>query len=173
MKIIVLIKIKLNRCHLIGTKKPSLHLSDTFIFNFLIISFIFIENKCHSDEIWDLKRVEKKVWQKAGSRSIASNSMRFTIYTTETDAEWASFFSVDYPNHTLAGGVSVNSLCQQGINRQADIKKRTVRASTGNSRWTKHRCFWKKNIVVNEDICIRMRFSEFAKNHRRGRFGRD
>ncbi len=106
-------------------------------------------------EIW---KGWKKVSQKAGSRSIASNSMRFTIYTTETDGEWASFFSVDYPNHTLAGGVSVNSLCQQGINRHADIKKRTVRASTGNSRWTKHtrKSFGNKNIVVNRDICIRM-----------------
>ncbi len=40
--------------------------------------------------------------------SIVSKSMHLTIYTTETDAEFASFFSVDYPNHTLVGGVSVN-----------------------------------------------------------------
>ncbi len=31
-----------------------------FIFNFLIISFIFIKNKCFSDVIWNLKREEKK-----------------------------------------------------------------------------------------------------------------
>ncbi len=31
-----------------------------FIFNFLIISFIFIENKCLYDAIWDLKRERKK-----------------------------------------------------------------------------------------------------------------
>ncbi len=37
--------------------------------------------------------------------SIASKSMHITIYTTETDVEQASFFSVDYPNHTLVGGV--------------------------------------------------------------------
>ncbi len=48
----------------IGTIKPSLQLTtltlpDTFIFNFLIISFIFIENKCLSDAIWDLKREKK------------------------------------------------------------------------------------------------------------------
>ncbi len=36
------------------------------------------------------------------------------IYTTETDVEWVSFCSVDYPNHTLMGRVSVSSLCQQG-----------------------------------------------------------
>ncbi len=30
---------------------PTLTLPDTFIFNFLIISFIFIENKCLSDAI--------------------------------------------------------------------------------------------------------------------------
>ncbi len=35
---------------------PTLTLPDTFIFNFLIISFIFIENKRLSDAIWDLKR---------------------------------------------------------------------------------------------------------------------
>ncbi len=32
-----------------------------FIFNFLIISFIFIENKCLSDAIWDLKREKKSL----------------------------------------------------------------------------------------------------------------
>ncbi len=37
------------------------------------------------------------------------------IYATETDIEWASFCHVDYhPKHTLVGGVSVNSLYQQG-----------------------------------------------------------
>ncbi len=46
-----------------------------FIFNFLIISFIFIENECLYDAIWDLKRErKKKARPKAGSnhRSIAS-----------------------------------------------------------------------------------------------------
>ncbi len=42
--------------------------SQYFIFNFLIISLISIENKCLSDAMWDLKR-EKKVRQKAGSNS--------------------------------------------------------------------------------------------------------
>ncbi len=46
--------------------------------------------------------------------SIASKNTRLTIYTTETDVKQASFLSVDYLNHTLVGGVSVNSLCQQG-----------------------------------------------------------
>ncbi len=52
--------------------------------------------------------------------SIALKSTRFTIYATETDVkretdvEQVSCFSVDYLNHTLVGGVSVNSLCQQG-----------------------------------------------------------
>ncbi len=44
---------------------PTLILPDTFIFNFLIISFIFIENKCLSDALWDLKR-EKKNSAKGG-----------------------------------------------------------------------------------------------------------
>ncbi len=71
---------------------PTLTLPDTFIFNFFIISLIFIENKCLSDAIWDLKR-EKKSLAKGGFElgSIASKS----IYTTETDAELLSFFSVD------------------------------------------------------------------------------
>uniref|UniRef100_A0A671PR30 Arrestin C-terminal-like domain-containing protein n=1 Tax=Sinocyclocheilus anshuiensis TaxID=1608454 RepID=A0A671PR30_9TELE len=38
-----------------------------FIFNFLIISLIFIENKCLYDVIRDLKREGKKVRQKVGS----------------------------------------------------------------------------------------------------------
>ncbi len=92
---------------------PTLTLSDTFIFNFLIISFIFIENKCLSDAIWEK---EKESSAKGGFElgSIASKSMHLTHYTIETDAEWAAFFSVDSPNHMLVGGVSVNSLCQQG-----------------------------------------------------------
>ncbi len=47
-------------------------------------------------------------------RLIASKSTRSTIYSTETDVKQASFFNVDCPNHTLVGGVSLNSLCQQG-----------------------------------------------------------
>ncbi len=84
-----------------------------FIFNFLIISFIFIGNKCLSDAIWDLKR-EKKSLAKGGFElgSIALKSMCLIIYATDT--EWASLCSLDSPNHTLVGGVSVNSLCQQG-----------------------------------------------------------
>ncbi len=75
---------------------PTLTLPDTFIFNFFIIFFIFIENKCLSDAIWDLKR-EKKSSAKGRFElgSIASKSMRLTIYTTETNAELLSFFSVD------------------------------------------------------------------------------
>ncbi len=39
---------------------------------------------------------------------------KHTLYSTETDVKQVSFFNVDCPNHTLVGGVSVNSLCQQG-----------------------------------------------------------
>ncbi len=38
----------------------------------------------------------------------ASKCMCLTIYTTETDAEPLSCFSVDQLNHTLVGGASVN-----------------------------------------------------------------
>ncbi len=75
---------------------PTLTLPDTFIFNFLIISFIFIENKCLSDAIWDLKR-DKKSSAKGGLElwSIASKRMSLTIYATEADAKWESFLNVD------------------------------------------------------------------------------
>ncbi len=75
---------------------PTLTLPDTFILNFLIISFIFIENKCLSDAICDLKR-EKKSLAKGGVDlgSIPSKSMLLTIYATEIDTEWTSVFSVD------------------------------------------------------------------------------
>ncbi len=75
---------------------PTLTLHDTFIFHCLIISLIFIENKCLSDAIWDLKR-EKKSSAKGGFELglIASKSMHFTIYATETNVEWASFFNFD------------------------------------------------------------------------------
>ncbi len=63
--------------------------SNLFIFNFLIISLIFIENKCLYDAIQDLKREKKTVRQKAGSnlgRSLQKdNDMRFTIYATGAD----------------------------------------------------------------------------------------
>ncbi len=62
---------------------PTLTLPDTF-FNFLIISLIFIENKCLSDAIWDLKRQKKSLAK--GGLELASKSMHLTIYATETDA---------------------------------------------------------------------------------------
>ncbi len=41
---------------LLGQSPPYTYPTPYFIFNFLIISFIFIENKCFSDVIWNLKR---------------------------------------------------------------------------------------------------------------------
>ncbi len=69
----------------------TLTLPDTFIFNFLIISLIFIENKCLSDAIYDLKRPKKNV-ALGGLElgSIASKSLCFSVYATETDADLAS-----------------------------------------------------------------------------------
>ncbi len=65
-----------------------------FIFNFLIISFIFIENKCLSDVIWDLKRGKKGEFELG---SIVSESTRLTIYATETDVYQASFLVLTAP----------------------------------------------------------------------------
>ncbi len=58
---------------------PTLTLPNTFILKFLIISFIFIENKCLSDAIWDLKR-EKKIGDKrrAGTRVNVSSVVSST-----------------------------------------------------------------------------------------------
>ncbi len=98
---------------LLGQSPPYTYPNPTryFIFNFLIISIIYIENKCCSDAIWGLKREEKSLAKgRFELRSIAS-STHFTIYATETDAEQVSFYNVDYLNHTLVGGVSVNRHC--------------------------------------------------------------
>ncbi len=63
-------------------------------------------------EIWKVRKKIAKGGFELGS--IASKNMCLTIYATATD-DWCVFFvSVDYLNHTLVDGVSVNSLCQQG-----------------------------------------------------------
>ncbi len=72
--------------------------TQNFIFNFSIISFIFIENKCLSDEIWDLQRKKKKF----GIRRIQTRvnhiknnyGTHFTIYATGAVVRRSSF-SVD------------------------------------------------------------------------------
>ncbi len=48
------------------------------IFNFLIISFIFIENKCLSEAICDLKR-DKKVRQKVSLNSGRSHQKALAL----------------------------------------------------------------------------------------------
>ncbi len=40
-------------------------------------------------------------------------SMHFTIYATGAEVGWSSFVVLTTPNHTLVGGVCVNTLCQQ------------------------------------------------------------
>ncbi len=72
-----------------------------FIFNFLIISFIFIEKKiCFSDVIWNLKR-EKKSSPKGGfepGRSRQSeDSKHFTNCSTRADICWSSFVKLTSP----------------------------------------------------------------------------
>ncbi len=60
-----------------------------YFFNFLIISFIFIKNKCFSDVIWNLKSEKKKFAKGFEPMSIASKGLyesRFTICTTRADA---------------------------------------------------------------------------------------
>ncbi len=90
-----------------------------FIFNFLVISFI--ENKCLYDVIWDLKREKKNVWQKVDSKPGCSRQKRprHAFYHLRHWSWWViAIFLLCWlsqsPNHMLVGGVSVNSLCQQG-----------------------------------------------------------
>ncbi len=49
--------------------------------------------------------------KKFGKRRVRTQKARAL---TSTRLKQASFFRVDYPNHTLVGGVRVNSICQQG-----------------------------------------------------------
>ncbi len=81
-----------------------------FIFNFLIISFIFIKINAFPMryEIW---KGGKKVQQKAGLNSvlIVSKRLRDAIYLRLWSCcLTAVFCSVDYPSHTMVSGVSVN-----------------------------------------------------------------
>ncbi len=80
-----------------------------------MIDLFFIENKCLYNEIQDLKREGNKV-QEGGFElgSIASKRPWHTLYLPLELMNYPLFYNVDYPNHTLVGGVTVNSLCQQG-----------------------------------------------------------
>ncbi len=92
---------------------PTPTLTDIFFQLWLFPSFLLKINAFRCDMIFE--KGEKSLAKgRFELGSIASRSTRFSIYTTETDVKWVSFFSVDCLNHTLVGGVSVNSLCQQG-----------------------------------------------------------
>ncbi len=60
----------------------------TTIVYLLDYSLFFIENKCLSNAMWDLKREPG---------SIASKSTHLTVYPTETNAELASFLLLTNP----------------------------------------------------------------------------
>ncbi len=69
---------------------PTLSLTRYFIFNLLIISLIFIENKCLYDAIWDWKGREKKSsarrWDRTAGRSRQKrHDLWFTICVTGAD----------------------------------------------------------------------------------------
>ncbi len=101
---------------------PTLTLPDTLIFNFLIISFIFMENKCLSVVIYLKGRKKSLAKGEFEPGLTASRRLRYTLYHLRQ----LSFIVLNYPNHTLVGRVSVNSLCQQGrvfalsVNRHSD-----------------------------------------------------
>ncbi len=94
---------------------------------------------------------ENKIRQKVGSNSGRSCQNARTLPSTPlklmlNERDWDS---VDYPNHTLVGGVSVNSLCQQGglfalsVNRHA-VKKNLE--SVGR--------FWFLDLYFNKEVQV-------------------
>ncbi len=87
---------------------PTLTLPDT-----LFSTFWLFPLRCDMR----FEKGEKKVWQKASSNQGRSRQkhygMRFTTAPLKLRTH-SRFLNVDYPNHTLVGGVRVNSLCQQG-----------------------------------------------------------
>ncbi len=65
------------------------------------LSFIFIENKCLSDTIWDLKILKNNLAEGGLElRLISSEGMYYNHYTIEADAGYASILILDWPNHT-------------------------------------------------------------------------
>ncbi len=77
---------------LFGTIKPSYTYTNPtryFILTFLVISFIFIENKCFSDVIWNLKREKKSSakgrFEPGTIASIWALGTHFTICATQAD----------------------------------------------------------------------------------------
>ncbi len=81
-----------------------------------MISFIFIENKCLSDTICDLKR-EKKSLADGGLELglTVSQSTHCNHYTIEADARWTPFLILDYRKHTIAIIVSKLGLVKKNL----------------------------------------------------------
>ncbi len=85
-----------------------------FIFNLFPSSFFFFLNRLNA--LYEIWKGRKKVRLKVGSNSGRSRqNVNALPSVTVTDTNLMFFiFSVDEANHTLVGGVSINSLCQQG-----------------------------------------------------------
>ncbi len=90
-----------------------------FILKMLIISFIFIENKCLSDAIWDLKKGEKKLAKRRIRTRVerVKKSATHALSSVPLQSPSVSVFcNLHQPNPTLVGRVSGNSLCHQSFN---------------------------------------------------------
>ncbi len=113
---------------------PTLTLPDTFIFNFLVISFIFIENKCFSGVIWKgRKKFAKRLIRTRVDRVKMSRLCHRFYHLRHWSWWWATVFcNVDQSNHTLVGGVSVNSLCHQGRLFALSVNRHSVQKMEGN-----------------------------------------
>ncbi len=82
---------------------PTTTLTDTFILNFLIISFILIKKKCYSDVIW--KGRKKVLTQVDGIK----RSMTHALPPAPLELRpLIVLCNVDELNHSLVGGVSVH-----------------------------------------------------------------
>ncbi len=60
------------------------------------------------------KKLDKRHFRTRVNHIKNDYGKRFTIYATGAVVTRSSFVVLTTPNHTLVGGVSVNSLCQQG-----------------------------------------------------------
>ncbi len=111
---------------------PILTLPDTLFSTFWLFP-LFYRKKMPFRCDMKFEKGEKKVCQKMDSNPGWSHQKAHApyhlfysgFYTTETDYCPASFCSIDWPDHSLVGWVSVNSLSQQGwlfvlsVNRQS------------------------------------------------------
>ncbi len=83
---------------------PTLTLPDTFIFYFLIISFISIENKCLSDAMWDLKRNKKKFGKRRARTRVDRVKKHAPYHLRHWNWCWIGVFFLCWLNQSHVSG---------------------------------------------------------------------